>query len=129
MTHYLTEGDAIDLSSWGVTSFSEYKSDVAGREQHDDASVSAAIFAGETPEDPDAPVGEFARIAVYLTDSTAAATHGDTFRSDPAAFRVDMSEDSLTRGASGYREGAEGDETQYRVSYEGIRVDIGPYLE
>ncbi len=67
ITHYLTEGDVIDLNRWSVTSFAEYKEDVSGRESHDDTSTSEDVF-GRNPDDLEGP-GEWARIAEYITDS------------------------------------------------------------
>ena len=118
-THYLTEGDTINMVDRQVT-IADFKETIRGREQWQLARVSYKIFNGNADDPTSEP--KFVRVGTSLVDCTESdRTFGDTEDSGPM-FRVDFILKSATAGFVGTCPS----KAARCVSYTDMELSIGP---
>ena len=118
LTHYLTEGDTINLSN-GEVKIDGWKRNLKGREKYEQPLSSEKIFNGNRDTPNNKP--EFVRVSGSLFDSYRDdQTWGRTEKSGPV-FRVKFYK-SGADGFGGYSPTHGG----WRISYTNMDIEMGP---
>jgi len=113
-THYITEGDVIDLHSREVTFDLSWKTTLAGNQQ---AITSNDVFGGIQGSRTHT---EYIRVARSLFDSRAASTTSGTTKENNPKFQVTFNQNEFSVGYGGTSPVT----GKFEISYSNLRVSI-----
>jgi cyanophycinase len=116
-THYITQGDKINLYSRNVTFDTTWKTDLKGQEQFTDAVQSNDIFGGVLLLNEHS---EYVRVSTSLFDASLQSTTSGTTRERNPQFRVTFTQKSNSRGFGGISPVT----GKWEISYSDLHVEI-----